>query len=149
MPPASGATRWVVPLIAIVVLLAMLAGVGVWLFFGGDNSQPPPSPAVTSAPLVTPATAATAPSEPGIGGVVRNERGQPIPNVRVAIAWLQQPNSNSPGSSRIMRKTGRAVTNAAGLWTFGGLPSQGTSRLETHFHQSRFHSAGGIRAVDG
>jgi len=135
MPTASGATRWVVPLIAIVVLLAMLAGVGVWLFFGGGNSQPPPPPALTSTPLVTPATA---PSEPGIGGVVRNERGQPIPNVRVAIAWLQQPNPNSPGSSRIVRKTGRAVTNAAGLWTFAGLPSQGTSRLALTFTNRDF-----------
>ncbi len=135
MPHASGAKRWVVPLIVIVVVMAMLAGVGVWMFFGGDNSQPPPSPPVTSAP---PAGPATAPSESGIGGVVRNERGEPIANVRVAISWLQQSNSASPGASRIVRKSGRAVTNAAGFWSYGGLPSQGASRLELSFTSRDF-----------
>jgi hypothetical protein len=124
-----------VPVLAIVVVLAMLAGVGFWLFFGGGNSEPPPSPAMTSAP---PAGPTTAPSEPGIGGVVRDERGEPVANVRVVIAWLQQPNPNSPGSSRFVRKTGRAVTNAAGIWSYGTVPPQGASRLELTFTNRDF-----------
>jgi uncharacterized GH25 family protein len=61
----------------------------------------------------------------GIGGIVRNEDGQPVANVRVNFLWR---NNSQPG--RMISSVGTATTNSQGKWTSHGVPADALDDMQ-------------------
>jgi hypothetical protein len=141
-PRSSSRGKAIILLAVAAVFLAVLTGASVWLVrtyvlqadtrtvvlpdvpLQGPMATPAAraAAATTDTALAAPGAAAPAPARNAlIGGIVRNEQGQPIAGVRVRFLWRDA--TGRGGNSA-------ASTNAQGKWSTRRVPSDSIASLQ-------------------
>jgi hypothetical protein len=135
------------------VFLVFLAGASYLVYhtFVSQSSNTVILPQVASggaaAPVTPGAPVQADPTAPLIGGLVNNDQGAGIPNVRVRLVWAPTPPAN-PGD-RPVNITKDLHTDATGHWSYQGIPKEMLPRLNIMLTQNDYVTVSGrVTEVD-
>jgi len=134
----SSPRHWIGLAAAGALFLVAVAGTSAWLV-RSYVIQPASAVSLTPALAVSAAPGRGAPGTVtpvvgvAIGGLVRDEQGAPVPNVRVRLAWTDPSRPQGQNNQNIMLST-----DVHGRWSFNGVPQAALPSLNLSLRHRDF-----------